>query len=173
MKPLLPPRTQWVLLLAIFVLTCLLPAAISFGMDRANKKLNDNNGLQIIRFGKIVIASVFLYTGYYLLKDYLDVSYVAAFMLSATITAVIALIVSAFWKISIYTLAWGNLCGMLYYLCLQDIHTHLWMLLIVIMISGVAGWNRIKEMKHKPSEVYVGLAVGFCISMAVFMLLYW
>jgi hypothetical protein len=73
----------------------------------------------------------------------------------------VLILISVRWKISEHSLALGGLLGVLLALNIKYGMNILWMLIAVILISGVVGSSRIFLERNSPLQVYTGYLTGF------------
>jgi hypothetical protein len=90
------------------------------------------------------------------------------FLLGICLIMVITILISLKWKISEHTLALGGLWGTLLALNFKFGMNILWILIGVILISGVVGSSRIYLEKNSPHQVYWGFLMGM---MCMFLLI--
>lgn len=109
--------------------------------------------------------------GYYLLKDISLAIVLNLYLLSAIGTSILTMMIKPLWNISFYGVAWGNLSGLVFYLCLSMPQIYLAPFLGLILISGVVGWNRLASDTHRQSEVYAGYGVGFIATALLFVII--
>jgi membrane-associated phospholipid phosphatase len=74
---------------------------------------------------------------------------------------VITLIVNLKWKISAHMIGLGGVTGAITAISQKFSIDLLFVLLLLIFISGIVGWARLYLYAHKPSQVYTGFVVGF------------
>lgn len=122
---------------------------------------------RIIPIAFTIIPYVF---SYFFLKKLPIVSEVSLFMLGASIAIVITLIITIWWKISIHMVGIGGVTGLFFALS-QKLYIDInWYLMGVIILAGIVAWARLALDSHKPSQVYVGFALG-SVTLALCVLL--
>jgi membrane-associated phospholipid phosphatase len=165
----IPVKAKWMIGVLIFIVTGLLPMLLALLMARLGiiKSLQMNQREE--RIWPFVIAAIFYYLAYYLLKQ-LDLSPVyILFMLGAFVTLVTGLVISFFWKISIHMTGMGGLVGAFTGLSLRFMIDIPLLIVILIIFSGLTGFARLKLSSHNPAQVLAGFVTGFAIFMLLFL----
>ncbi len=165
----IPVKAKWMIGVLIFIVTGLLPMLLALLMARLGiiKSLQMNQREE--RIWPFVIAAIFYYLAYYLLKQ-LDLSPVyILFMLGAFVTLVTGLVISFFWKISIHMTGMGGLVGAFTGLSLRFMIDIPLLIVILIIFSGLTGFARLKLSAHNPAQVLAGFVTGFAIFMLLFL----
>jgi membrane-associated phospholipid phosphatase len=165
----IPLKAKWMIGILIFIVTGLLPMLLALLMARLGiiKSLQMNQREE--RIWPFAIAAIFYYLAYYLLKQ-LDLSPVyILFMLGAFVTVVTGLVISFFWKISIHMTGMGGLVGAFTGLSLRLMIDIPLLIVILIILSGLAGFARLQLSAHSPTQVLAGFVTGFAIFMLLFL----
>lgn len=165
---LLQPSAFWILPGIVFAFTFLMPTLIITGVCAALRKKNDTENQDHSVTITFTISILFMVVSYYLLKDIAIAIPLNLYLLSAISTCILTMMLKPFWNISYYTAAWGNLSGLLFYLCLSMPHIYLSPFLGIILISGAVGWNRLATLSHRHGEIYAGYALGFATTAVLF-----
>lgn len=86
-------------------------------------------------------------------------------VLGAAFSILLTILISFKWKISAHTTGIGGIAGaamgMIYRLQLDM----LYILMLVIFISGIVGYARLKLNAHTPAQVYSGFVLGFLVEL--------
>lgn len=107
---------------------------------------------------------------YYFLNRLPIMNEIPNFLLGASITIGIALIVSIWWKISIHMIGIGGMVGLMLALSQIVYYDIFWYLIILILLSGFVAWGRLALNEHKPNQVYTGFLVGLVtISLSILL----
>lgn len=85
------------------------------------------------------------------------------FLLGATISILITLIISIWWKVSIHMVGIGGMVGLFIALSFRFYVDVVWLLAIFLVLSGVVAWARLALNAHRPSQVYAGFLIGSII----------
>jgi len=165
----IPVKAKWMIGILIFIVTGLLPMLLAQLMARLGIIKSVQMNQREERIWPFVIAAIFYYLAYYLLKQ-LDLSPVyTLFMLGAFVTLVTGLFISFFWKISIHMTGMGGLVGAFTGLSLRFMIDMPLLIVILIILSGLAGFARLKLSAHNPVQVLAGFVTGFAIFMLLFL----
>ena len=165
---LIPWSLKRMVLMVIFLSTCLLPA-ISIGLLGLSQKIDlkmDKNSDRIL---PLILSSIFYYAGYMVLQR-LPIFPIYKFFLVASILVQIALLfISLRWKISAHSAAIGGLLGGFLAMSFLFQENPLLILTLLVLISGLVGTSRLILEKHTNSQVYSGFLIGFLIMISVFL----
>jgi hypothetical protein len=88
---------------------------------------------------------------------------------SATFALLTALIINMFYKISLHSLGWAAFTATIVTLSIISGAQFLMFILTSIILSGFAGYARLKQNAHNPTQVYLGYVAG--VSVVFFILL--
>jgi hypothetical protein len=169
-SPGLAPSFKLTLLGVICLTTILFPLLFVFLLYK--KKLVRTLFLETReeRIYPLLIIAIFYYLTYYVMKGIHISPVFSYYMLGATFIAILALTITLYRKISLHMLGVGGMSGLILGLSFNlSLNTIYFLLLIVV--SGVTGWARLKLDSHKPSEIYSGFLVGAVIMFFLFFLL--
>ncbi|MFT4546046.1 MAG: membrane-associated phospholipid phosphatase [Bacteroidia bacterium] len=84
-------------------------------------------------------------------------------VLGAIASVAVAFIINLKWKVSIHMLGMGGLVGTIIGLVLRYQVNELPLIMMLIMLSGLVGYSRLKLDAHTPLQVYVGFILGTLI----------
>ncbi|MEO6904091.1 MAG: hypothetical protein ABI315_13215 [Bacteroidia bacterium] len=85
------------------------------------------------------------------------------FILGSILCILLTLIINIKWKISAHAIGIGGLIGTLMVM-ISKFHIHLEnFFLIAILLAGCIGYARLRLQAHTPTQVYLGLVLGFAI----------
>ena len=164
------PQQSFLLLLAfIFLSTFIFPALLMLILKNFNIVSNLEMDIQRERVFPLVIISIIYYSVFYLLKQGPFSNVFNLFMLGSTLLVIISLLINYFWKISLHMVAMGGLFGALLGMALRfgfEIRDFLY---LIILISGIVAFARLKREAHSHAEVYGGFVVGTGVMMALFI----
>ncbi len=108
---------------------------------------------------------------FYFLSRIPILSEIPFFLLGASITVGLALLISIWWKVSIHMIGIGGIVGMLFALSYRFYLEVLWPMIIVLMLAGFLAWARLKLKSHNPAQVYAGFFLGWVtISVCIIVL---
>lgn len=147
----------------IFVLTGVLPFIVISGLSTLNivkdvalTERTDRTFPYAVALVMYAAAAVYLYM----------VSapwWMEAFMIGGGAALLIVAVVNRWWKISAHAAASGGLLAMVVALVCRsaDPYSQLWLLTLVLILTGMVGSARIVRQCHTPAQVYAGFLVGF------------
>lgn len=160
-------------MLIIFLITFLIPV-VSISFLRVTNTINsfklNNRKERIIPFSFI---SVFYLTATFLFIYKVQMGPSINLVLG-TITAIIIFItvITFFWKISAHSAGVGGMLGFMLAFYLKDPQFgNLWILALIVIISGAVMSSRLYLNVHNPRQVYAGALIGFLISFLSILLL--
>lgn len=166
----LDPRYNHFIYLTVFVLTFLLPATLIpfiLYMDLA-KSLHFHERSE--RLLPLYITLILYLAAYFLIRK-LPVSEVYQRLLfSASLSVLLVLAVSYFWKISSHLTGWGGIVGLIFSLSVRFDSDLMLLLIISILVSGCIGFARLRLGAHNSPQVYSGFLVGFLAMLTVFFI---
>lgn len=164
-------EAKFILIITFLVTTVIFPLFIMVILNR--KKVIKSFFLETReeRIYPLLIITVFYYLTYYLLKG-VHVSFILSFfMLGSTFLAILALIITFYLRISLHMLGMGGLLGMLTGLS-ANISLNLFIpILVMLFLSGITGFARLKMDSHKPVEIYTGFLLGGAVMFILFYLI--
>lgn len=165
----IPPISRWMIIGMVFATTFVFPAIFLLILywRGAIKTLNmDSREERVLPF---IVTIIFYYLTYYLLKK-LQISPVFYyFLIGTTLTAVIALLVNFFWKISIHMIGIGGFLGAFLGLSIVLMLDIPFILMLIIFVAGLVGFARLKLHAHTPAQVYAGFIAGTLIMLILFL----
>lgn len=90
-------------------------------------------------------------------------------VLTALVSQLICVIVNAFWKISTHMVGMGGLVGALIAFSLEFHFNPVFMLCLLLIISGAVGTARMVLRQHSLSQIFVGFIVGYICALFFIM----
>lgn len=88
---------------------------------------------------------------------------IRTFVLATTILAVLVLIITTRWKISVHSAGLGSLLAIVMTLSAR-MHANLTLIWVIVMLlAGMVMAARLYLRSHKPAQVYSGFALGFMV----------
>jgi hypothetical protein len=122
------------------------------------------------RIFPLLTVAIFYYLTYYLLKG-IHISHVFSYlMLGLTFLVICALIISFFYKISLYMISIGTVSGLSLGLTLGQGVDLMIFFMGSVVVAGVIATVRIMTHSHRPSEIYTGFLLGFTVMFLLFYL---
>lgn len=118
-----------------------------------------------------LMTIIFYYLASYLLKQLQISPIFYYFILGATFLIIITLIINFFWKISIHMIGIGGMLGTLMglsFLWMIDIP---FLIILLVLCSGVTGFARLKLNAHNPAQIYSGFLLGTSFMLFLFLVI--
>jgi len=152
-----------------FSITFLMPAMMIWMMQRKGIITSMQMEMRSERFFPLLLTTIFWAIGYILLsRTGLPVIYYR-YLLGGIAALIVAMIVNHFWKISLHMLGMGGLTGVFLGFSLRIGVDILLLISILIILSGLVGYARLKVNSHNPPQVYAGYIVGVILMIVVYM----
>ena len=82
---------------------------------------------------------------------------------SATFALLAGLLINLFYKISLHTLGWGAIAAAFTGVSLKLGVPLLAFIIVAVLLSGLAGYARLKQNAHNPAQVYLGYVAGISV----------
>ncbi|HEY3372656.1 MAG TPA: phosphatase PAP2 family protein [Prolixibacteraceae bacterium] len=159
---LLPWSVKKMLLLVVFLFTCLLPA-VSIGLLLLSPKFELKMEKSTDRIIPLLISSIFYYLGYVILERMPLFPIFNLFLIASVLVQIALILISLKWKISAHSAAIGALIGGLIAMSFRLQENPVLILTFLILVAGMVGTSRLVLLKHTRSEVYAGFTLGFVI----------
>ncbi|MFH1159488.1 MAG: hypothetical protein V1733_00880 [bacterium] len=115
------------------------------------------------RIFPLITIAIFYTLTFYLLKNLFLPQFFQIFILGATVTAIISLIINLFYRISLHMIAWGGVSGICLGILFLSGEEGFVPLILSILLSGIAGTARMKVNAHQPLEIYSGWLAGVSV----------
>jgi len=158
----IPWNLKWFILMVIFISTCLIPAisirllSISPRFDLKMEKGTD-------RVLPLIFSSISFYMGYLILGRIQSFSVFQLFLVASILVQIALVIISLQWKISAHSAAIGGLVGGFFALSVRLQENPVFILISLILISGMVCTSRLILQKHTNLQVYSGFLLGLLI----------
>ena len=85
------------------------------------------------------------------------------FMIGATLLLIITLVINLFWKISSHMVAMGAVMGAVTGISLLLAINLKLLIIMIILVSGLVAYSRLKLNAHFPVQVYAGFMLGVVV----------
>ncbi len=166
----LPLRVKTIVTLIVFVNTAVLPMLAIYFMKRTG--FVDNMALikRSERYLPLIIGVFFYFFTYYMLKQSNLPSLLHFYFLGATLLLIISLFITMKWKISLHMVSMGGLTGLLLattFLLRIDVP---FIIIFVILMSGLVGSSRLKLNLHSVGQVFAGYIVGILTMLSLYFI---
>ncbi|HPS73924.1 MAG TPA: hypothetical protein PLD52_06470 [Bacteroidales bacterium] len=157
---LLPVKMKFMMVGMVFITTILIPLILIFLTFRLNLIGSIYMKTREERILPLLIIAFSYYLTYALLKRLQLPSIFYMYMLGATATIIILIILNFFRKISLHMAGMGGFTGLMAGLAFHYTFNTSWLLVAGILLSGVLGTARLKLNAHLPSDLYIGWLAG-------------
>jgi len=151
--------------LTLVLPVCLIPFYMYFKIIR-----NIEIGERHERLMPLYITLLSYLCAYFLIRRLPVSQLYGRFLLAACLTILITLLVSNFWKISAHMTGLGGLSGLVLALSKKLGADMLMFLLIFLILSGLAGYARMRLNAHSGIQVLMGYLTGL-LTVFIFMLI--
>lgn len=92
-------------------------------------------------------------------------------VLGAAVCLLLAVVISFKWKISAHTIGIGGIAGATMGIIYRLQLDMALLLMLVLLLSGLVGFARLKLNAHTPAQVYTGFLLGFLVEL--FLMIYY
>ena len=167
---LLPWSVKKIMLLTVFLSTCVLPA-LSIGILSMSPKFDIHMVKSTDRILPLLFSSIYYYLGYLILEQMPVFPIYNLFLISAILVQIALIIVSLKWKISAHSAAIGGLIGGVIALSYRLQEYPVLMVTLLILVAGLVATSRLILLKHTNTQVYAGFSLGFLIISLVISLI--
>lgn len=164
---LLPLTYKLTVLTLVYLFTVLFPTLII-------RSYRNYHGWKLFELGQrerrmvpYIISIVSYFTCYYIMNFFRIPHFISTLLVIALAIQVLCAFINVWWKISTHSAAIGAVTGTL--IVFSEIFGFylLWWLCLAIIISGLVGSSRMILRQHNLSQVLVGYAIGFAISILI------
>lgn len=167
----LSPQIKLGIYFVVFFNTCFVPALLTLYLKKKN--MIDSLEMETTEERKLpYLATAFFYAfTYYLLRKLHISPVIYVFMLGATISLVLTILINTRWKISAHMIGWGGLTGAIIGIAFRlgaDLRI---VIALVFLVSGLVGYSRLKLSAHTPAQIYSGFLLGSSCQLLLLLLL--
>lgn len=159
----IPPETQTLLLITIFINTFVVPFLFILILRRMNVISSIEVQDQKQRRLPFLLTLGLYFSCYWLLSRNNLPMLIQMFMLSASALLLLTYFINLFWKISAHMIGIGGLCGSIMALGIRfesDIQV---VFILAIVLAGLTAFSRLTLNAHGPKQVYMGFVLGFLV----------
>ena len=157
----IPDEAKWKIIILVLITSAIFPLIILYGMYRlklVKSLLIDSREERLYPY---IATSIFFFVSCYMIWQ-INISPVYYYcLLGASILAVLTLLINIFWKISAHTVSMGGVLGILIGLQTMLLIDIMWLIVIIILISGIVGFARLRAGTHTQAQIYTGYILGF------------
>ncbi len=164
-------RLKILILSVTFIFTFLLPTINAFvllKMGRIKSLEMESNEERVLPY---ISTALYFFSLYYLFYNAEFPNIFKILILGASISIVLTLLINFKWKISAHTIGIGGIAGAalgIIYRLRIDLY---FILMIIILFSGLVAYARLKLNTHTPAQVYTGFLLGFLVEL-ILMIFY-
>jgi hypothetical protein len=152
-------KLKLVILGVIFLSTCFIPL-LFISLGNLNRVWNNAPNQYFDRVMPYLFIIMCAFLGSQFLGKLPIPGIFRIFLLGICITMIASTLIAFKWKVSDYMLALGGMWGALLAFNLKFGMDLLWLIIGLILLSGVVGSSRIYLEKNSPRQVYVGFLAG-------------
>jgi hypothetical protein len=152
----------------LLVVTFAMPAFMIYLMHRKGIITSLQMEIRSERFYPLLLTAIFWGLGYNLINRTGLPAIYYQYLLGGIAAILVAIVINYFWKISLHMIGMGGLTGVFFVLSLRlgvDVFP---LLALVILLSGLVGYARLKINSHNPPQVYTGYFVGVLLMILVY-----
>jgi len=159
---LLPFRWRLIAIIGTLIFTGLLPALPIWLM----MKRGEVNDLFISKREERTMPYLFSFMAYvfwalFMWRTLQFPMFIVAMGMGSAVSIFIIVFINLKWKISAHTAGMGGLCGAVFGVCFRTAINPVWLLVLVLFISGLVAFSRLELKAHTPGQVLAGFVVGF------------
>lgn len=166
---LLPVRVKLMLLSVVFINTALLPLISMIMLKRIGLISSITLEVRGERLYPLLLGAILTYLTYFLLHRMSLPGAYSTFLFGTTLVALLLLIITWKYPISIHLAALGGISGMLLGLQLRGMAPAIDWLALSILVSGMLGTARMLQNAHNALQVVLGWLLGFAVMTACFL----
>ena len=148
--------------LVIFFTTAVLPM-LTVAILALNPKFDFTMQNTRDRIVPLLTTAIYYYLGFLLLNRIKLFPIFKLFLIASVLVIVILLMITLSWKISTHMASVGGLAGTVFALSFRSGMNPMYIILAVVIISGLVGTARLFLNKHNLSQLAAGYALGFSI----------
>ena len=156
----IPFEARWKIVLLVFIITFMLPAIFTYLLYWRGVIKSLHMETREERTFPYLITAIFFYLAYYMLNKLQIAPVFSYFMIGATFLLIITLVINLFWKISSHMVAMGAVMGAVTGISLLLVINLKLLIMIIILVSGLVAYSRLKLNAHFPAQVYAGFVLG-------------
>jgi len=117
----------------------------------------------------LALAILSYLLGFYLLLKLPGSNIFARLQLAGTISLVLLLIISYWWKISLHMAGIGGLCALIFTFSIRFSTSLRTLFMAALLAAGFLAYSRLKLNLHKPNQIYLGFLLGFTVVCITFL----
>jgi hypothetical protein len=106
---------------------------------------------------------------FWFLDNYFFHSFLRLFVLALCMSSGVLAILSSFKKVSFHVFGWSGLLVLMYVLGVKNSPTFIYLILAVLLVTGLVASARLTLKAHTKQEVYLGFIFGLICNIAVYL----
>jgi len=158
----IPWNLKWFVLLVVFFSTCLIPL-LSIGLLAFSSRFDIKMEKGTDRVLPLIFSSISFYFGYLILGRLQSFPIFQLFLIASILVQIALVIISLQWKISAHAAAIGGLVGGFFALSVRLQENPVFILILLLLSSGIVCTSRLILQKHTNAQVYSGYILGLLI----------
>ena len=163
----LPQKLKLILAGLVLANTVFLPLIFIWMMHKrgiiSSYKMNERTERSL----PFATTALFYFATWYMMSNLGLPGIYYLFILGGCSLIIISLIINLFWKISIHMVGIGGLTGGFIGLHYQMLTDSGMLILILVFLSGLVGFSRLKLNTHNEPQVYVGFVTGVAVMLGL------
>jgi len=160
----IPADAKWRIIMLVLISSAIFPILVVYGMYRFKIISSLKMDTREERLYPYLASSIFLFLTTYMIWQ-INISPVYYYiLLGASLLSVITLLINMYWKISAHSIAMGGVLGILIALQSVLMFDLLWLIAVVLFVSGLVGFARLRVGTHTQAQVYTGYILGFLVT---------
>ncbi len=166
----IPYQVKYLIVGIIFITTFLIPA--SFVLIMLRRKMIGSLKMESRdeRLSPLVVSAIFIFLSWYLISQ-LNISRMyPLFLLGSGITIIATILINLKEKISLHMVGIGGMLGAFIGISLRFNVDMIYIITMIVLVSGLVGFARLALNAHTQSEVYKGFFTGLLIMISVFLI---
>lgn len=160
-----PLGVRWRLLIAVFAVTCLIPALLIYGMHRAGFIKDPGLNNRTERTIPYILTALSYGAGAWILGHAKAPDWLWLFMIGGMAAVVVNAVVNRWWKISAHLAAMGGLLALTFRIAMSQTvlpgFPFMWMVVATVIAAGAVGTARVYLDRHTVGQVGAGFLNGF------------
>ncbi len=164
----IPYHTKLIIIIMVFIMTFILPLLFTIILKKKDIVKTFQMETREERVYPFMITAICYYLTYYIIKQMQLPPVFYLINIGGVFLVIAILIINFYWKISVHLTGIGGMLGTLIGLSLRFMVDMPFIIFIVILISGLLGFARLKLHAHSPAQVYAGFLMGFSVMLLLF-----
>lgn len=166
-----PPKLKFIIIIITFIFTCILPTINTLILLKMKRIKNLEMETANERIFPYAATAFYFFALFYLFYNAQFPNVFNILILGAAISILLTLIINYKWKISAHMVGIGGIVGGILgitYRLMIDLRL---IIMLMILLSGIVAYARLKLKAHDPSQIYTGFVLGFFVEL-VLMIFY-